>query len=312
MRLEKHQKIFGIGLSKTGTTSLGMALQNLGVRTIHNPIDQQTYNELTSANYDLSILKEYQAIVDIPVAPFYAQLDKIFPSSKFILTVRDKNSWIKSIKTHFEASHHWLEANPSLRDFVLFLRACVFGSLDFNEERFLYVYDFHVKNVKDYFKGREKDLLILDIIRGEGWEKLCPFLGLEIPVDPFPHLNVRGEDTTTWVSNLKQTYEDILDIVNPNEKFILVDDNKIGEVIYLNQKPFPFLEKDGNYWGPPSDDRTAMQELERLRKKGADLIVFTWISFWWLERYPRFYDYLRSHFKLTHHDDRLLIFDLRN
>ena len=33
------------------------------------------------------------------------------------------------------------------------------------------------------------DLFVLDVRGGEGWEKLCPFLGLNVPDVPFPHAN---------------------------------------------------------------------------------------------------------------------------
>ena len=40
-----------------------------------------------------------------------------------------------------------------------------------------------------HFAGRPDDLLVLDVVGGEGWERLCPFLGLAPPDEPFPHFN---------------------------------------------------------------------------------------------------------------------------
>ena len=48
----------------------------------------------------------------------------------------------------------------------------------------------HIEDVNKYFKGREEDLLIINIIAGEGWKKLCPFVGKKIPRIPFPKENV--------------------------------------------------------------------------------------------------------------------------
>ena len=45
------------------------------------------------------------------------------------------------------------------------------------------------RRVRAYFAGRPDDLLVLDVVGGEGWEKLCPFLGLEPPAEAFPHFN---------------------------------------------------------------------------------------------------------------------------
>jgi len=76
-----------------------------------------------------------------------------------------------------------------MRNVSDFISACVYGTIDFSPERFVYVYETHVRNVRHYFADRPDDLLILDICGGEAWDELCPFLGLSAPVEPFPHLN---------------------------------------------------------------------------------------------------------------------------
>jgi hypothetical protein len=45
--------------------------------------------------------------------------------------------------------------------------------------------------VHDYFRERPDDLLVLNICAGEGWERLCPFLGQDVPGIPFPWANRR-------------------------------------------------------------------------------------------------------------------------
>ena len=46
-----------------------------------------------------------------------------------------------------------------------------------------------LQEIQGYFKERPQDLLTLDICAGEGWKKLCPFLGVPIPKEDFPHKN---------------------------------------------------------------------------------------------------------------------------
>ncbi|MBC6421767.1 MAG: hypothetical protein GDA43_03165 [Hormoscilla sp. SP5CHS1] len=84
----KRMKVFGIGLSRTGTKSLTEALNMLGINVVHYPNDETTLQELIAGNYEFSLLNSWDGITDITVAPYYAQLDKIYPDSKFILTVR--------------------------------------------------------------------------------------------------------------------------------------------------------------------------------------------------------------------------------
>ena len=186
-----RQKVFGLGLSKTGTQSLAAALNSLGVKTKHHPIDRQTLQELKSGEYRLSILNRYDGLVDTPIPPYYAQLDEVYPGSKFILTIRDKNAWLSSAERHWRTVKAYRGRNPDADRVREFVCAVVYGSVDFNPDRFSYVYDTHERNVRQYFKDRPDDLLILNITGGEGWEKLCGFLELEIPQMPFPHKNKR-------------------------------------------------------------------------------------------------------------------------
>jgi len=65
------------------------------------------------------------------------------------------------------------------------------------------------------------------------------------------------------------------------------------------------------YWGPPSDDATAIRELESLRACGARLLAFRPSSFWWLEHYPRLAEHLVAYERLPD-DGRLIAFDLQS
>jgi hypothetical protein len=305
-KLEQHQKVFGLGLSRTGTTSLAKALNILGIKTIHFPNDQATYNELRKGTYRLSILERYQGVTDIPVVPYYAQLDKIYPGSKFILTVREIGSWLESIESHWRL---WVE-RPPRKEFTDFVVACVYGTLGFNEDRFRYVYDTYFRNVCGYFANRPRDFLVMNIVDGDSWEKLCPFLGLPIPDVPFPYLN-KGVENQKWMRSLDLTIQDISALIPAGNAFILVDNAKFGGEVVTGRRTIPFLERDGQYCGPPPDGITAIREIERLRRSGASFIVFAWTAFWWLDHYAGLSEHLRSNYRCALENDRLVVFDLR-
>ena len=176
-------KVFGIGLSKTGTTSLSVALTLLGIRTIDFPHDSETQNYLMQGKYNLPILDHYQAMTDTPAAGFYPHFDRLYPSSKFILTIRpDKEEWLQSVRKHWHRVALYIP-------YMKFIGASIYGCYAFSPERFAYVYDRHVQHVCEYFRERPQDLLVLNICGGEGWEKLCPFLDCEVPSVPFPWEN---------------------------------------------------------------------------------------------------------------------------
>ncbi len=95
--------------------------------------------------------------------------------------------------------------------------------------------------------------------------------------------------------------------------FILVDEDQWASGDWTaGRRRFPFLERDGRYWGPPADDTTAIREMERLRQSGASFIVFAWPAFWWLEYYSEFHSYLRSRYRSLVKNSRIVAFDLRS
>lgn len=174
-------KVFGIGLAKTGTTSLFAALDQLGYRAAtYRHMRTLGLEDWLRGDFGTDYLAEYDAATDLPLAAFYPELDRRYPGSKFILTVRRIDSWLASAEPHFARE-------PASR-FGRDVRLAVNGITGFNRERFRRVYEAHVREAEAYFRKRADDLLVLDLIGGEGWERLCPFLGRPIPSTPFPHV----------------------------------------------------------------------------------------------------------------------------
>jgi len=181
-------KVFGIGLSRTGTKSLNEALRILDFDVVHYPCDRRTYGELSRGVYRLSLLERRDGITDITVAPFYAQLDRIYPGSKFVLTLRDTVSWLASMEKHM-AANRLSAVLPDLmteRKMRRLLRTAVYGSQTFSRDRYAHVFDLHRRNVIDHFDGRPESLLVMNLTAGEGWETLCDFLDRPVPDRPFP------------------------------------------------------------------------------------------------------------------------------
>src|SRR5881396_2814418 len=95
---------------------------------------------------------------------------------------------------------------------------------------------------------------------------------------------------------LRRAREEILRLVPAAEKFVLVDEDQLRSSL-PHACALPFLEKEGQYWGPPADDPMAIAELERLRRMGAKAVVFVWTTFWWLTHYAGFQQHLRSRYR---------------
>lgn len=178
------RKVFGIGLSKTGTTSLAHALDILGYRTKDN-MGVVNYIRDDLSSIDTEVLDANDAFTDTPIPSLYRQLDAKYPNSKFILTVRDMEGWLQSCKKQFtqKLSDKQNEAHNRL---FLDLYDCTV----FDEQKFRKGYEDFVKGVFQYFSDRPQDLLTLNVSAGDDWEKLCHFLGKPVPDIPFPKANV--------------------------------------------------------------------------------------------------------------------------
>ena len=115
-----------------------------------------------------------------------------------------------------------------------------------------------------------------------------------------------------WMRRLYAATREIAGLVPTGSSFILVDEGQWGETETLTGRhTIPFLERDGRYWGLPTDSSTAVEEIERLRAAGAAYMVFAWPCFWWLDYYP----VLRSHLYVTARcvlkSEHVVVFDLQ-
>lgn len=175
-------KVFGIGLNKTGTKSLGAALKILG------------YKDHISCNYSLtkawhenkthSIIAEaqkYNNFEDWPWPLIYQELYSSFEDAKFVLTKRATDEiWYNSLCKH------------SLRTGPTEFRKLIYGHYmpqDFKEDHISF-YNKHNQEVIEFFEEKNpKKLLVISFEKCNSWEILCNFLNKEIPEVEFPFLN---------------------------------------------------------------------------------------------------------------------------
>lgn len=175
-------KIFGLGLSRTGTTSSHVALVLLGIPSIHYPLDAASH--WLSGHFDANLLADYDACCDLPTPVYFRQFDLAYPGSKFILTTRDVDDWLNSAERHFS------EAPPPSRQTLLrdLIRVATYGVCQFDRGRFRDVYERHHDAVRRYFADRPQDFLELDVTSGQGWVELCAFVEMPAPDIAFPNL----------------------------------------------------------------------------------------------------------------------------
>jgi len=133
--------------------------------------------------------------------------------------------------------------------------------------------------------------------------KYCLELGLSVDLDAWRQ--------NSWFHQLDRATREIAALIPPGDIFVLVDEDSWGMDANASRRPVPFLERQGQYWGKPTDDAMAIREFERLRRAGANFIVFGWPAFWWLDYYSELQHFLRSGFRCLLENERVVVFDLR-
>ncbi len=172
-------KIFIIGLSKTGTNSVCDALEYLGYNLIHYP-----HAEFLTEGY----LNKRDGAADLPVVRYYQKLDEMYPGSKFIMTMRPLDDWIASIESHFAR-----RPEKTLSPWGKENRVAVYGSIAFDQDAFTKKYMAHADEVFNYFADRREDLVLLNLFTDQNpWRTLISGLGIdrEVPEIDFPRSNV--------------------------------------------------------------------------------------------------------------------------
>ena len=150
--LKNTMEVYGIGLPRTGTTSLSFALEILGLDSHHHCVINNSNNESNST-----------IMVNNSFYKNYRELFTNNPDSKFILTVRDSHEWEVSMAKQLQLIGG--ENNtPNINEY--------------NSE------------IIRFFEENDGNLLILDIFKENSkdiWSKLCNFLDIKTPKLKFPH-----------------------------------------------------------------------------------------------------------------------------
>jgi len=191
-------EIVGAGLGRTGTASLKMALEKLGVgRCYHmsevlaDPDHMGLWIDAAEgrADYD-RIFADFTATVDFPAAIYWRELITHYPDAKVILSLRDPEKWYRSTQETILGPRWWefVQSGP----FGAMCRATIERFFDGDirtREHMIESFNRHTDAVK---KGVPADRLLV-FEASQGWPPLCEFLGLPAPVEPYPYANSEEE-----------------------------------------------------------------------------------------------------------------------
>jgi Sulfotransferase domain len=164
-----YNKVFCVGWLRTGTTSFAAAMRHLGF--LHFTYDEDVWRWFKAGMVDRVIrhARQWESFDDLPWSKtgLLPRLDEEFPGSRFVLLDREPDAWLDSTIRFGTQRARPLPSEQELREQL--------------ESR--------NRKVRAFFDGRPDDLLEMRICDGQGYERLCPFLEVPIPADPFPHTN---------------------------------------------------------------------------------------------------------------------------
>ncbi|MCE6077768.1 sulfotransferase family protein [Agrobacterium vitis] len=188
--------VIGAGLGRTGTLSLKLALEHLGIAPCYHAMEIAAtvrtslplWNDAIGGTADWDrIFEGYRATVDYPSCLFWRELMEHYPQAKIILTRRDPDGWFESVsETIFPAKRKGMLLGNDGLALSDFLRRD-FGD-NISDRTFMTNY-FRRWNQSVIDEVPADRLLVLDA--GEGWDPLCAFLGVACPEVAYPWLHAR-------------------------------------------------------------------------------------------------------------------------
>ncbi len=187
--------VIGAGLGRTGTTSLTLALEQLGFVRCHHMREVIRRPE-TARDWERAadgervdweaILAGYRATTDWPACHFYSEFAALYPRAKVILTVRDPGSWFRSTQATIFNDEHLKEVER--RPMAGIMRKIIGPLFDgrlHDRDHMIAVYERHNEQVRRTVAPER--LLVYEV--AAGWAPLARFLGVPVPSEPFPRAN---------------------------------------------------------------------------------------------------------------------------
>ncbi|MGF1471703.1 MAG: sulfotransferase family protein [Rubrobacteraceae bacterium] len=191
-------EVIGVGMGRTGTTSIQQALERLGYRAYNfeavvREDHFDAWRRLAEGTGEPdwpALFGGYDATISWPACFFYKELMEVYPDARFILTTRDPESWAESVvrTSKVIATVRTARFIPRARKMTALMDALmvpVLGGFPPEKERAISAFKQHNAAARAYIPPEK--LLVYEA--KEGWEPLCDFLNRPVPGGPFPYEN---------------------------------------------------------------------------------------------------------------------------
>lgn len=191
-KFRNRNKIFVIGFNKTGTTSIQHALSEFDILMGNQRKAELLMPDVISGNYHrlFAYCNTAEAFQDVPFSKpgMYKLLDKQFPDSLFILTIRDNGEqWFQSLRNFHSklvCGGHKIPDENDLKNYdyvykgwLHIVHTATYGNDLYDKDKYIDIYNRHNEEVVEYFKSRPQNLLVINVSQSDSYKKLCSFIG---------------------------------------------------------------------------------------------------------------------------------------
>ena len=194
--------VIGTGVGRTGTYSLKLALNQLGIGPCHHmesvlhnmPTQLPLWSAALKGKGDWNTLYQgFNSAVDWPTAGFFKSLLSVYPHAKYVLTKRSPENWADSFNsTIYTLISNKDQAPVEMQKWLQIVIDVIEKTgfpLGLNRDSLITAFNKHNQSVIETIPA--KQLLVFEV--KQGWEPLCKFLNIPIPSESFPCTNDRLE-----------------------------------------------------------------------------------------------------------------------
>ncbi len=190
--------VIGSGFGRTGTMSLKLALERLGLGRCYHMFevfqrpgaaaDWEALADGCAPDWE-AIFDGFSATVDWPIATYYKELAAAYPRAKIVHTERDPEGWFKSTQATIFARDFKADTTDPHETMINKVVYDLFDRRMHDKDHVISRFKRHNAEVREAIPAER--LLIYEVAKG--WAPLCAFLGVPVPSEPMPKVNSTEE-----------------------------------------------------------------------------------------------------------------------
>ena len=313
--------VIGIGTGRCGTMSVARLLGGCQDCTVYHEMAAETEAlpwefDPERAHAKLERLLRMPGLLAGDVALYYLNYVEFFlermPDLRIVHIYREKQAVVRSFLERTAGRNHWMPDDRTAKPDPIWDKCFPkYPDAATKAEAVARYYDDYILAVARLMTKHSDRVLDLNVRHLDNvHQQALLFDFLELPEANRRYGVVRSNHDLEYGERVRPAAEELDATIPAGAGVILVDQDEWREHVLPGRRVWPFLERGGQYWGPPADDQGAIEALERLRGEGAEFMVVAQPAFWWLDYYQGFQRHLEAKFRRLSTSEWSVVFDL--